>query len=112
MALGTEPDVSAPRPASETWIASASLAFAAAILVPELSFPLARDQGVFACVAERMLHGALPYRDVWEIKPPPIYLVYTAILGAFGRSALAIHAADLITALLVSSLLYRLGRPS
>src|SRR5438552_3773650 len=59
-------------------LAALALALAATALLPELWFPLARDQGVFACVAGRILRGALPYRDAWDIKPPPIYLTYAA----------------------------------
>lgn len=38
-----------------------------------------RDSGVFLYVGERMLHGDVPYRDVWDHKTPLIYF-----LDAFG----------------------------
>ena len=34
-----------------------------------------RDSGVFLYVAWRWLNGSIPYRDVWDHKPPLIYLV-------------------------------------
>ncbi len=34
-----------------------------------------RDSGVFLYVAWRMLNGDIPYRDVWDHKPPLIYFV-------------------------------------
>jgi hypothetical protein len=34
-----------------------------------------RDSGVFLYVGWRLLHGDLPYRDVWDHKPPLIYFV-------------------------------------
>jgi hypothetical protein len=33
------------------------------------------DSGVFVYVAEQMLHGQIPYRDVWDHKPPLIFLI-------------------------------------
>jgi hypothetical protein len=92
------------------WGSSAAALLAAAILLPELRYPLARDQGVFACVGETLLRGGAPYRDAWDIKPPAIYWTYALILSALGRSALAIHAADLATASAVAAGLYLLAR--
>src|SRR4026207_2167425 len=34
-----------------------------------------RDSGVFLYVGWRLLHGDIPYRDVWDHKPPLIYFV-------------------------------------
>ena len=34
-----------------------------------------RDSGVFLYIGWRLLHGDLPYRDVWDHKPPLIYFV-------------------------------------
>lgn len=34
-----------------------------------------RDGGVFLYIADQMLHGAVPYRDVWDHKPPGAYLL-------------------------------------
>src|SRR3990172_9620810 len=34
-----------------------------------------RDSGVFLYVAWRFLNGDIPYRDVWDHKPPLIYFV-------------------------------------
>ena len=33
------------------------------------------DSGVFLYVAQQMLHGQVPYRDVWDHKPPLIYFI-------------------------------------
>ncbi len=34
-----------------------------------------RDSGVFLYVGWRVLHGDVPYRDVWDHKPPLIYFI-------------------------------------
>src|SRR3954449_2554783 len=44
-----------------------------------------RDSGVFLYVASTILGGGIPYRDVWDHKPPAIY--YLDALGLLcGRS--------------------------
>ncbi len=35
-----------------------------------------RDQGTYAVVAREMQHGAVPYRDVFDHKPPGIHLLF------------------------------------
>src|SRR5262249_45424383 len=54
--------------------------------------------------------GALPYRDVWDLKPPAVYWTYALILGALGKSPLAIHLADLLAASVVGAGLFTLAR--
>src|SRR5262249_60735580 len=92
------------------WAAIEALAVPAAILAPTLLYPLARDQGVFAFVGSALLRGEIPYRDVWEIKPPAIYWTYAAILATLGGSSLAVHFADLLVGVGVSFCLYALVR--
>ncbi len=48
-----------------------------------------RDQGIYATVADGILHGKMPYRDLWDFKPPGIFLVYALAQAVFGRSMLA-----------------------
>ena len=45
---------------------------------PLLDLPLERDEGAYAVVATEMLRGAVPYRDVWDHKPPGVYVAYAA----------------------------------
>jgi hypothetical protein len=44
------------------------------------------DSGIFLFVAQQMLHGAVPYRDLWDNKPPGIYLIDTLGLAIGGGS--------------------------
>lgn len=39
-----------------------------------LSSPRTRDISIYAVVAHGLLDGKLPYLDLWDHKPPPIYL--------------------------------------
>jgi hypothetical protein len=58
----------------------------AAVVLAALSFALlipnhpagrdpAEDTGVFFYAAQRLLDGGVPYRDIWDHKPPGVYLV-------------------------------------
>src|SRR5689334_7668345 len=78
---------------------------AAALLIPSLLYPFARDQGVFAYVGSIILKGGWPYRDVWELKPPGIYYTYAAMLGCTGSTMAGVRTCDLIAAVLTALLL-------
>ncbi len=54
-----------------------------------LLFAFGRDQGIYAVVAEGILHGKMPYRDIWDFKPPGIYFVFAAAQALFGKIMLA-----------------------
>ena len=87
------------------------LALAGALLlvrVPSLVQPMGPDQGLYAYVGERILHGDLAYRDAWDQKPPGIHYVYAALRAASSRDS-AVAAADLIAAAAVAALLFRAG---
>jgi hypothetical protein len=43
---------------------------------PALSLPLDRDEGAYASVAAHLSSGLVPYRDVFDHKPPGVYVVY------------------------------------
>lgn len=71
-----------------TRLASAALLVIAsfAILIP--NHPTGRvpseDAGAFFYIAERVLAGGVPYRDVWDHKPPAVYAVDALGLAAGG----------------------------
>jgi hypothetical protein len=54
-----------------------------------LTFSFGRDQGIYALVGEGLLHGQLPYRDLWDFKPPGIFFIYGLAQGLLGKSMLA-----------------------
>ena len=37
------------------------------------------DEAIYATIAREILHGAVPYRDIWEIKPPLIFYLYAIV---------------------------------
>lgn len=62
-----------------------------------------RDQGIYAVVADAMVHGKAPYKASWDFKPPGIFLVYAIARVLFGDG---VHAIRVLEALGYASLVY------
>jgi 4-amino-4-deoxy-L-arabinose transferase-like glycosyltransferase len=66
-------------------------AFVAICLVPLvlhgifLNAPFERDEGVYATIAQGLLDGKLPYRDLFDHKPPLVYFWYAVGFTFFGE---------------------------
>lgn len=52
--------------------------------------PLGLDQGLFALFGQELPRGAVPYRDLWDSKPPLILLIYPLAMLLFGKSVAAV----------------------
>ena len=61
-----------------------------------LSIPFERDEGGFAYIAYQMLEGKSLYTDLYEIKPPLLYITYAFFIRVFGHSVEGIHTGLLI----------------
>ena len=73
--------------------AAAALAVIAALPVllylPFMDEPLYVDEGVYGSIARGLLDGQIPYRDLFDNKPPLHYLWYALSFGLFGDTAVA-----------------------
>ncbi len=107
-------DPNEPRPWIEKAAVSASvlavLAAGAALLSPLLTYPLGRDQGVFATVADVIQGGGMPYRDAWDTKPPGIFYVFWLSFRLFGRSEMAPRLLDVFWTLATAVTVWALAR--
>jgi hypothetical protein len=67
------------------------------------------DEGIFAAVAQAMSNGAFLYSDIWDNKPPGIFLVY---LSAYltGIDMLVVRLLDLGAMLGVVTLVFLMAR--
>jgi 4-amino-4-deoxy-L-arabinose transferase-like glycosyltransferase len=74
------------------------------------AIPLERDEGEYAYIAQQAMHGAVPYHDAFDQKPPGVFAIYTVGMFIFGRSAEAIHFFMFLWTLGAMALLYRLVR--
>ena len=82
---------------SDRWTRAAIVIIALAMLfgAPSLAYPYGRDQGLFHYIGrEWFVHGAVPYRDTFDLKPPPIYLVYGICARVFGDSMWGIRLVE------------------
>ena len=61
-----------------------------------LSFPLERDEGAFAYMAQLLLQGIPPYTQAYDFKPPGLYVMYALFIAVFGESAVGIHLGLLV----------------
>lgn len=73
--------------------------------------PWVNDEGTYFAVAGAMNHGYTLYRDIWENKPPVLYLAYAAVYHWLGPSLIAVRIAATLAALicvvLVAALAWR-----
>jgi hypothetical protein len=85
----------------DAWLRLSALAVVAFSAFQILLFPFGRDQGIYALVGEGILKGLVPYRDLWDFKPPGIFFVYALAQGLFGKSMFAPRMLEVLALLLV-----------
>ncbi|MFQ5416152.1 MAG: ArnT family glycosyltransferase [Myxococcota bacterium] len=96
------------------WACAAVLAVAATVFillrVPLLPVPLERDEGEYAYIAQRMQAGDVPYRDVFDQKPPGVFVAYLVAFAAFGETSEGIHLFLHVWSAATAALLFALVR--
>jgi hypothetical protein len=83
--------------AAERAIGVAAAAFTAYLLCHLLSFEYGRDQGIYAVVGKGLLRGEVPYRDLWDFKPPGIFLVFALAHALFGPGMQAVRVLEALS---------------
>ncbi len=78
--------------------------------IPSISEPLGIDQSLWASAVRGMARGQHLYADVWEQRPPGIYLTYLAAFSVFGWTTAAVAWIDILASAVVTVLLYVLAR--
>jgi 4-amino-4-deoxy-L-arabinose transferase-like glycosyltransferase len=71
--------------------------------------PVSNDAGTYLTIADGILAGRLPYRDLFDHKAPGIYFTFAAVLAATQRSLPAMQTAQLLAVLATAGLLGWLG---
>ena len=71
--------------------------------------PLGIDQSLWASAVRGMSAGQLLYRDVWEQRPPGIYLTYLLGFSIFGWTPFAVAALDIVASAATTILLWAIG---
>jgi hypothetical protein len=76
-----------------TWLALGLVAVAGGLC---LALPFWGDQALFTIYAREMTHGAVLYRDVFDVKQPGIFLFYAIGGSLFGFTEVGIHFFELL----------------
>jgi len=106
--------INAPVRLPRIGIALLFVAVAIAIRARDFGNPIVHvDEQYYLLVGDRMLHGALPYVDIWDRKPVGLFLIFAAIRLLPGDGILAYQVVATVfaaaTALLVALGGIRLG---
>jgi hypothetical protein len=73
----------------DVWLRAVAWTVIVLAAIQILVFSFGRDQGIYAVVGEGILAGKVPYKDLWDFKPPGIFFVYALAQALFGKSMLA-----------------------
>ena len=63
------------------------------------TFSFGRDQSIYAVVGDGIVRGQMPYRDVWDFKPPGIFLLHALAQGLFGKHMFAARLLEVLALL-------------
>src|SRR6266571_2267539 len=72
--------------------------------------PFERDEGTYAYIGQEILRGAIPYRDMIEIKPPGVMYLYAAIVSLTGASLEGIRIMTALYAALTCTVVFLTAR--
>ena len=64
------------------------------------------DEGIYEVIGVALRHGRLLYRDIWNNKPPLLYLIY----AAFNGDQLYVKLASLLSGILALILFFYLAK--
>jgi hypothetical protein len=87
-----------------------SLAFTFLWALPNLTFPIGRDQALYCVIADGVLHGLRPYVDLWDNRPPTTFLAFLPVIKIFGRAPWSMGACDLLWLLVMSCFIFKFAR--
>jgi len=102
-----------PRLRAFAWRVAATVGLAAIAAVPILLMlpfmhePFDRDEGAYATVAQGLTHGLLPYRDLFDHKPPGIYGWYALSFRVFGDNVVAPRLMGALVLAAITLVLFR-----
>lgn len=109
--LGALP-VRPSRPGTAFWTALALVLAAFLIRFPHFANPYYEiDEGFYLVVGDRLLHGFLPYLDIWDRKPIGLFLIYGAIRLLGGGGLLQYQIVATLFAGGTAWLVHRMARP-
>ena len=106
MAKDAENSTSAARTGRRWWL-MAALLFVFFRALPNISYPIGRDQATYFVIGEGLLQGHLLYRQLWDNKPPGIFAVYALLAKLFGHVMWSVGLVDIVWLLIISFCIFR-----
>ncbi len=91
---------------SRRWLLAALL-FVLFRALPNISYPIGRDQATYFVIGESLLKGQRLYRDLWDNKPPGIFAVYALLAKLFGHVMWSVGLVDILWLLAISYCIFR-----
>jgi len=84
--------------------------FALWVHLAQFSAILEWDSYVFVIIGRQVRHGFLPYRDLWEMKPPAVFYYLAAVFAVLPEALWSIRFADFTLYLLAAAAFYAVCR--
>ncbi len=77
--------------------------------IPFIHEPLERDEGMYGYMGQRILAGEVPYRDIFDHKPPAVYYINAFIIKFFGSATTIIRTFAAAYSLFTTLALFGIG---
>ncbi|WP_343488155.1 glycosyltransferase family 39 protein [Allomuricauda sp. d1] len=68
-----------------------------------------RDESTFIIMAQSWVDGHLPYTQLWDLKPPIIFLFFAILIKLFGKSFIAIRLAGTLMVAITAICTYKIA---
>ena len=78
-----------PRHLDRSLVKLASILVVVGCAVVIATFSFGRDQSIYATIGHGIVEGKVPYRDLWDFKPPGIFFLFALAEVLFGHSMAA-----------------------
>lgn len=88
------------------WVVGAVLWRAPSLFYTDLNW----DESLYRLVGGALLHGHAPYGEIWDRKPPGLFVLVAAVQAVLGPSAAALHVAGAVAVGLGGWLLAAIAR--
>ncbi|GGA18215.1 glycosyltransferase family 39 protein [Okeania sp. KiyG1] len=70
---------------------------------------LDKDESIYILGADSLLNGNLPYIEIWDNKPPGIFILFSLTMLILGKSIVSIRILSIIATTFTSYFLYSIG---
>jgi len=75
--------------------------------IPNIVYPIARDQATYLVIGQSLLEGQHLYQDVWDNKPPGIFFLFALIVKLFDHAMWCVGLVDILWLLAISYCIFR-----